>query len=142
MVWKRLEQLQQTIRIIEKGGNAESLTLPEAKGLLEIISGYTQSFVLLNRFDSNKLAAERLNENITYEIEYNDAVKAIEELKKQLIKKKEASKLFGNQKDKSFAGILNSVVQTFDKKYLYPSIEAGCTPFIFCYKEPSFYWWQ
>lgn len=79
---KRLEQLQQTIQLIEKGGKTESLSLIEAKGLLEIISGYTQSFVLLNQFDSNKLTTERLNESITYEIQYDEAITAITELKK------------------------------------------------------------
>lgn len=39
------------------------------------------------------------------------------------MKKKEASALFGNQKDGSFAGILNGIVQTFDGNHLYPSIE-------------------
>ena len=120
---KRLEQLQQVVSIIQQSGDTKELSVTETKGLLDIITNYTQSFILLNQFDSNSLSEELLNENITYEIEYKDAVKAIEELKKQLVKKKEASKLFGNQKDKSFAGILNSVVQTFDKKYLYPSIE-------------------
>jgi death-on-curing family protein len=120
---KRLEQLQQTIQLIEKSGKTENLSLSEAKGLLEIISGYTQSFVLLNRFDSNKLETDRLNENITYEIRYDEAIAAIAELKKQLIKKKEAGELFGNQKDDSFAGILGSIVQTFGGEYLYKSIE-------------------
>lgn len=67
---KRLEQLQQTIQLIEKSGKTETLSLSEAKGLPEIISNYTQSFVLLNRFDSQTLEAGKLNENITYEIEY------------------------------------------------------------------------
>ncbi|MBL7861881.1 MAG: virulence protein RhuM/Fic/DOC family protein [Cyclobacteriaceae bacterium] len=120
---KRLEQLQQTIRLIEKGGKTESLSLIEAKGLLEIISGYTQSFVLLNQFDSNKLTTERLNESITYEIRYDEAITAITELKKKLIEKNEASELFGNQKDESFAGILGNVVQSFGGEYLYKSIE-------------------
>lgn len=44
---------------------------------------------------------EKLSEDITYVIEYNDAIEAINELKKQLIKKKEASALFGNQKIKA-----------------------------------------
>jgi len=120
---QRLTQLQQTIQLINEAGNIEQLNLNEAKGLLDIIRNYTQSFVLLNRFDSNTLLEEKLDENITYEIEYSDAIKAIEELKKQLVNKKEASALFGNQKDESFAGILNSIVQTFDGSYLYPSIE-------------------
>jgi death-on-curing family protein len=119
----RLKQLQQTIQLIEKGGKAETLSLTEAKGLLEIIANYTQSFVLLNQFDSQKLTTEKLNENITYEIQYDEAIKAIAELKKQLIARKEASELFGNQKDDSFAGILGSIVQTFGGEYLYKSIE-------------------
>ncbi len=120
---KRLEQLQQTIQIIAKGGSVGNLQLEEAKGLLDIITNYTQSFVLLNRFDSNNLPIEHLNIHITYGIKYDEAVTAITELKKQLTKKKEASPLFGNQKDRSFEGILKSVIQTFDGQYLYPSIE-------------------
>jgi death-on-curing family protein len=120
---KRLEQLQQVVSIIQQSGNTKELSTIETRGLLDIITNYTQSFILLNRFDSNTLTEEKLNENISYEIEYSEAINAIEELKKQLIKKKEASKLFGMQKDKSFKGILNSIVQTFDEKYLYPSIE-------------------
>ena len=120
---KRLEQLQQTIQLIGRGGQAESLSLPEAKGLLEIISNYTQSFVLLNQFDSNSLKSNKLNEKITYEIQNSEALAAIVELKKQLMKKKEASELFGNQKDDSFAGILGNVVQSFGGEYLYKSIE-------------------
>jgi death-on-curing family protein len=44
-------------------------------------------------------------------------------LKKLLKKKKEATDLFGNEKDNSFGGTLKSVVQTFGGQYLYPSIE-------------------
>ena len=120
---KRLEQLQRVINIVQQSGDTKELSARETKGLLDIITNYTRSFILLNRFDSNKLTEEQLNENISYEIEHRDAVKAIEELKKQLIKQKEASPLFGNQKDQSFAGILNSIIQQFDGKYLYPSIE-------------------
>ena len=45
---KRLEQLQQTIQLISSGEKIETLQLQEARGLLEIIHNYTQSFVLLN----------------------------------------------------------------------------------------------
>jgi prophage maintenance system killer protein len=120
---KRLDELQQTIQLISKGSGMEALQLQEARGLLEIISNYTNSFVLLNKFDSNNLTTEKLSENVTYEIKYDDAIKAINELKKQLMKKKEAGNLFGNQKDDSFQGTLISITQTFDGVYLYPSIE-------------------
>lgn len=121
---KRLAELNQLIQIIEKSEeNQTGSQISEAKGLLDILRNYTKSFVLLNQYDSNSLELHSLDDNVTYEIEYDEAVDAISKLKQQLIDKKEATVLFGNQKDQSFSGILKSVIQTFDGKYLYPSIE-------------------
>ena len=74
---KRLQQLQQTIQLIHKAGGTSELNMGEAKGLLDIINNYTQSLVLLNQFDSDSLPEEKLDANITYEIDYTDAVEAI-----------------------------------------------------------------
>ncbi|MGB4848031.1 MAG: virulence protein RhuM/Fic/DOC family protein [Saprospiraceae bacterium] len=120
---KRLAQLQTVVDIIQKSGSSAELSSAEAKGLLEIITNYTQSFILLNQYDSNILEGEPFNENITYEIDFEEAVSAIEELKTQLIQKKQASALFGNRKDESFKGLLGNIVQTFGGDYLYKSIE-------------------
>lgn len=120
---QNMRQLEDAITLIKKAAENDELKLSEAKGLLEIISQYTQSFVLLNQYDSNNINPEKLSEEISYEISYKEANIAISELKKQLIAKKEATELFGNEKDQSFQGTLQSVVQTFDGKYLYPSIE-------------------
>ncbi|HYM93237.1 MAG TPA: RhuM family protein [Chitinophagaceae bacterium] len=122
-VVQNMQQLEQAVKLIQQSGNSEQLSAAETKGLLEIITNYTQSFILLNRFDSNTLTGEKLNENITYEIQFDEAIAAIEELKKQLLKKKEASSLFGKRKDESFEGILKSIIQTFGGEYLYKSIE-------------------
>lgn len=122
-VLENMQQLEQAVKLIRESGNSEALKLSETKGLLDIIIHYTQSFVLLNQFDSNNLHTEKLNENISYEIRYDEAVSAITELKRQLLKKKEAGDLFGNQKDDSFKGILGNVVQSFGGEYLYHSIE-------------------
>ncbi|MCZ2248249.1 MAG: type II toxin-antitoxin system death-on-curing family toxin [Bacteroidia bacterium] len=119
---KRLNELNKLINIITETDN-QTNEVNEAKGLLSILSKYTKSFILLNQFDSNNLDLIALNENITYEIDYNEAVVAISQLKSKLIEQKEATKLFGNQKDLSFNGILRTVTQTFDGIYLYPTIE-------------------
>ena len=120
---QNLQQLEAVVKQIQLSGDSAQLQLQEAKGLLEVLSNYTKSFVLLNQYDSNKLQTGNLNEQITYEIEYNEAKKAVVELKKQLKKNKESSDLFGNEKDESFKSSLSSIVQTFDGRYLYPSIE-------------------
>ena len=136
---KRLEELGKMVQLIEQSGKSETLQLQEAKGLLEILGNYTKSFVLLNQYDSHNLQAGKLSENITYEIEYDEAMSAVAELKKQLIAKKEATDLFGNEKDESFKSSLRSIVQTFGGQYLYPSIEEQAAHLLyFVIKNHSF----
>jgi len=120
---KRLKELQKTIQLISQSTDTQDLKLNEAKGLLDILSSYTQSFILLNQYDHNSFSPGQLNENITYEITYQEAKSAIQELKHQLFDKKEATGLFGNEKDQNFAGTFLSIIQTFDGKYVYSSIE-------------------
>lgn len=120
---KRLDELGKMVQLITQSGSTDNLQLSEAKGLLEILGGYTRSFILLNQYDSQSLPTQAFNPNITYEIQYEEAKTAISELKQQLIAKKEATELFGKEKDDSFSGILGNIVQTFGGEYLYPSIE-------------------
>jgi death-on-curing family protein len=120
---ENLTELENTIRSIRSVGSYKEIKIEEAKGLLDIISYYTRSFVLLNQYDSQKLFTNDLNRNITFEINYEEAKSAIIELKHQLLLKKEASELFGKEKDDSFRGILGSIVQSFGGEYLYSSIE-------------------
>lgn len=120
---QNMQQLKNTVELIQKATDNQELKLTEAKGLLQIIGQYTQSFVLLNQFDSNTIEQKELNVNITYEINYSEAKAAIATLKQQLKEKKEATDFFGNEKDESFQGTLKSVVQTFGGEYVYPSIE-------------------
>jgi death-on-curing family protein len=119
----RLDELQRVVQLISTTSNTDEMQLQEAKGMLDIITSYTHSFILLNQYDSNKLKSQNLNENITYEIEHEEAFVAILELKRQLIATNEANELFGNPKDDSFKGILGNVVQSFGGQYVYPSIE-------------------
>ena len=120
---KNLLELQKTIKLINDSADAKILSNNETKGFLDIITNYTNSFILLNQFDSNSLSLAKLDKNINYEISFNEACQAIKELKKQLIKKQEATELFGNQKDQSFAGILGNITQSFGGEYLYKTIE-------------------
>jgi len=56
-------------------------------------------------------------------LDYDEAIKEISKLKQFLIAKKEASKLFGLEKDNSFKGIIKSIYQSFDGIDLLPTIE-------------------
>ncbi len=126
---QRLTQQQENIRQLERTLSLfqqnliEQASLPEARGLVNVIAGYARTFVLLNQFDSERLPLGDFATTIHYEIRENEALAGIATLKADMLARGEASELFGNQKDDSFAGILGNILQSFGGEYLYPSIE-------------------
>ena len=119
---EHIKQLERTLTLFQQN-LIEQASLPEARGLVSVITGYARTFVLLNQFDSERLPLGDFATSIRYEIEPAEAVAAIAALKADLIGRGEASELFGNQKDDSFAGVLGNIVQSFGGEFLYPSIE-------------------
>lgn len=119
----RLNELGKIVQLIEQSTKTNDIKLEEAKGMLDVLSNYAQSFKLLSEYDSNNIQINILDENITYEIKYEEAKNAIGELKKQLNLNLQTGNLFGNEKDDGFKSSLQSIIQTFDGKYLFPSIE-------------------
>lgn len=117
------QELEQTLSLVQGSISFDELPLAEARGMAQLIARYARSLALLNQFDSDQLDDEPLNRNITYEITYLEARQIIDLLKSELLEKREASDLFGRERDGSFQGILQTVVQTFGGEYLYPSIE-------------------
>lgn len=126
---KKLKHSQQIITRLEetlglfKKQLINSASTDEARGLLSVITEYARTFVLLNQFDQGELPRKNLHSKITYEIDLNEAELGIDELKQALIEKGEGSDLFGRQKDNGLAGVLGNILQTFDGKYLYPTVE-------------------
>ncbi|WP_266362002.1 virulence protein RhuM/Fic/DOC family protein [Tellurirhabdus rosea] len=118
-----LREIQQTLLQFQQSVEQESLTLQEAKGMLSLITEYAKSFTLLNQFDTNEVDTIGLGEDVVYELDYDESLAAIAELKQRLMEQKEASDLFGRIRDDGFRGILGSVAQTFGGQYLYPTIE-------------------
>ncbi len=62
--WK---ELQQTVEVLKTTIGKKELTNKETQGLLEIISRYTRSFVLLNKFDNKSLETTLSDKKLTYE---------------------------------------------------------------------------
>jgi len=111
---KEIELLQRTIK--------QNLNEVEAKGFLDIITKYAKSWILLNQFDENRLETPKGKE-AEFILDYDEAVKEIEKLKQELINKKEATELFGQERENSFKGIIRNIYQTFGGVDLLPTIE-------------------
>jgi prophage maintenance system killer protein len=116
---QQLTDLKQTVKLLENVLQKKSLNSEEATGLLKVITDYTYALDVLDKYDHEKLVVEEIRKKAIFKINYKEARKAIDTLKDKF----GGSKLFGNEKDKSFVGSLTGIYQTFDGKDLYPSIE-------------------
>jgi len=118
---EKIKELESQIDLLNESALQNQKQITE--GFLSIISHYSRSFELLNKYDTEELSVEGLSQDVIYIINYEDVKEAIQELKNSLIEKGEASDIFGNEKDKSFEGILGSVSQTVYGQLAYPTIE-------------------
>ena len=120
---KRLKELEKTIKFIKENIRTPSLSASEAKGMLEIIEKYALVWQWIEEYDSGKITAKTTQKE-RKKISYEEARKAINELKEYLMKRNLATGIFGQERDKGlFESALNVIYQTFGGKELYPSFE-------------------
>ncbi len=121
---QKFEELDKTIQLIKQGLQNNQLNITEAKGFVEIISNYAKSWALLQGYDEQSLEEVLQTKEERFVLGYDEAKEAIAELKKTLIKKEEATKLFGQEKAGEFKGNLLNIYQSFAGVDLLPSLEA------------------
>lgn len=118
-----LNELTATMELVRKSIESKELSSSEAKGLLDIINNYAKTWALLQGYDSNALHALQGTCEERFILDYDEAKHAINEIKKDLMAKGDATELFGNEKAGEFKGALLNIYQTFGGVDLLPSIE-------------------
>ncbi len=121
---EKLEELDQTIQLIKQGLQNSQLSITEAKGFVEIVSDYAKSWALLQGYDEQSLEEVIQTKESKFILDYKEAKEAIAELKKTLMKKGEATELFGQEKAGEFKGNLLNIYQSFGGVELLSSVEA------------------
>ncbi len=114
-------ELQKTIAFLSEKSHKTLLKGQEAE-ILNLLQDYSKSLTFLERFDKNNLA-EPKGKKTRFVLKYTEAKKILEQVKSELIAKKEATELFGQERDEAFAGIIGSIYQTFGGKDLYSNVE-------------------
>ncbi|OGL98241.1 death-on-curing protein [Candidatus Uhrbacteria bacterium RIFOXYB2_FULL_45_11] len=91
--------------------------------VLELISAFADTWISLEAYDKDTFATKgTTKKSIT--ITSDMLSQALAELRRVLMKKKEATELFGSErKSGSVQGIVGNIMQTFGGKQLYPTIE-------------------
>ena len=125
----QLQELQETISFLHEKSKKELLSGQERE-IINFLTHYSKTLTLLEQYDKENLSLIKKTKG-KFILNYEDAIQVISEIKKELIAKKEASALFGQENSNRFKSILGSIYQTFDKKELYPSLEEKAAPFLY-----------
>ncbi len=124
---QRFEQnaraLQQALKLIEKTAKSPDLTLDAGRGLTEIVSRYTQTFLWLQRYDEG-LLDEPKGQTGGDLPSPEQAMQSLMALKQDLITRKQATDLFAKPRSDGLAGIFGNLNQSVFGEAAYPTIES------------------
>ncbi len=118
----KLKELEGAVKLLQGAVESHRLDGYE-KELLNIITDYTATWVLLNKYDHDELEIENVTKKIIYTLDYERVTKSIVQFKKRLLEKGEASNIFGTESGNKLQALLGNIEQTWDGKPLYASLE-------------------
>ncbi len=123
---KRLQQnadeLHQALMLIQKTAASPELTIQSGRGLVDIVSRYTQTFLWLQQYDEGLLNEPR-GENGGTLPTAAEARHALADLKTQLMQRGEATELFARERGDGLEALLGNLAQTIFGEPAYPSVE-------------------
>ena len=132
---ERLSQLQQSFQLIREAALSDDFSKVQVKEIIDVLADYALGLDILEGYDKQNLEMGMVQPNSIFQISYQEAKVAIEELRIKF----GGSLLFGNEKDDSFKSSMSTINQTFDCKELYPSIEEKAAHLLyFVVKNHSF----
>ncbi len=118
----KLQELKTAVGLIRQAMKARSLSGNEAQGLLKVITEYTETWTLLDQYDRQTLGIPTSSGRSRYVLTYEEAVELVAALKKNLIRQRQASELFGTEQGDGLRQILGAIKQTVDAKELSMSV--------------------
>ncbi|MBO1531722.1 virulence protein RhuM/Fic/DOC family protein [Psychrobacter sp. F1192] len=120
---KNSSELQQALALIKKTAQSPELKTDEGRGLIEIISRYTQTFLWLQRYDEGLLDDPAGQAGGVLPTTH-EAMTALNDLKAQLISRGEATELFARPRGDGLDSVLANLQQTVFGEPAYPTIES------------------
>ncbi|MDO8667680.1 MAG: virulence protein RhuM/Fic/DOC family protein [bacterium] len=118
---EKFAELQTAISFLRDKAKNE-LLIGQEQEILNLLAYYSSSLTILEKYDKNKLALPA-DGKTKYKLTFELALEIIEGIKVELVKRKEASDIFGRQSAHKLESILANLWQTFGGRELYKNLE-------------------
>lgn len=116
---RRLRDLNQAVKLIASVVDRRDLSGDEAKALLRVVGEYNRALCLLDDYDHQRVSPAATSRKTVHALGYEEARRIVEQLRSRFAE----STVFGVEKDKGLESALGAVMQTFDGREVYPSLE-------------------
>lgn len=116
-------ELEAALLLVKKAAQSPELLADTGRGLVDIVTRYAQTFLLLQRYDEGLLAEPREQRGGVLPT-VAEARAALARLKADLMARGEATDLFAREREDAFAALLGNLDQTVFGEPAYPSVEA------------------
>jgi len=124
---QRLEEnareLEAALTLVRKAAQSPALDTDSGRGLVDIVSRYAQTFLLLQRYDEGLLTDPHAQPGGTLPSQA-EARAALNSLKAELMARGEATELFARDRGDGLAALLGNLDQSVFGEPAYPSVEA------------------
>jgi len=117
----KFRELQTTISFLQRQTEKKQLKGQE-KEIINLLADYSKTLSILEKYDKGNLQKPK-SKKVGFVLKYENCFVIITELKKELVAKKEASELFGAERQSAFESIVKNLYQIFGGKELYKTIE-------------------
>lgn len=116
-------ELEKALLLIRKTAESPGLSTESGKGLVDVVTRYTRTFLWLQRYDEGLLTEPSGQEGGVLPT-LEEARQSIALLRADLINRGEAGNLFGQERGDSFLSILGNLDQSVSGQPAYPTVEA------------------
>ncbi len=117
------KELEAAMLLLRKTAQSSALEMATGRGLVDIATGYAQTFLLLQRYDEGLLTEPPAEAGGV--LPALDEVRfSLAQLKAELIARKEATALFAQERESGLAALLGNLDQSVFGEPAYPSIES------------------
>lgn len=116
-------ELEAALQLVRKAAQSPELLSDTGRGLVDIVTRYAQTFLLLQRYDEGLLTDPPTFAGGALPT-LDEARQALAGLKAELMARGEATELFALERGDGLAGLLGNLDQTVFGEPAYPSVEA------------------
>lgn len=123
---KRLKErgieFEQVLNLLSQTLSNQQLINDEGEAVISVINDYARSWSLLQGYDEQSLKEIINKQDAMRALNLDDVLKAISQLKRELINKGEATELFGQVRGEGLASAIATIEQGFGDDLFYPNV--------------------